>query len=423
MFYTIIRLLLGALFIFSGWVKAIDPAGLSYKIEEYSLSFEMPWLADFSMTLAVTLCAFELFIGLMMFFKLWQKVISTTTFIFISFFTIVTFITLIFPSVSINDCGCFGDVVILTNSQTFWKNVIFLLLAFLYVRHIFISSNKSNSKYYYDNHFMSGRKKRQLKCLRFFVYLYIFSFSLAIPIYSVIYLPPYTHLPYDIGESAFVTDQITTQESETKLVYENIATGEKQTFDIDDPTWQDDTKWKYVETQTTGDEIYLNKTDLVIFDNNKQEVTKELLDKPGYTFLVIAHNIKDLSYQELSSLESLLKLSKADKIELTVVTATPIETAEVVLNTHGWVSVDVYNCDLVQLKSLLRDKKGVVLFKDGIISGKWNFKGNILKNISYNDLQPLVDWERNVIIFFFVMVGLFMAIMLYLVIEYHRSRK
>lgn len=183
MFYTIIRLLLGALFIFSGWVKAIDPAGLSYKIEEYSLSFEMPWLADFSMTLAVTLCAFELFIGLMMFFKLWQKVISTTTFIFISFFTIITFITLIFPSVSIKDCGCFGDVVILTNSQTFWKNVIFLLLAFLYVRHIFISSNKSNSKYYYDNHFMSGRKKRQLKCLRFFVYLYIFSFSLAIPIY------------------------------------------------------------------------------------------------------------------------------------------------------------------------------------------------------------------------------------------------
>lgn len=423
MFYTILRLLLGALFIFSGWVKAIDPAGLSYKIEDYSHSLGMPWLEDFAMVLAVMLCAFELFVGLMMFFKLWQKAISSTIFLSLIFFTIVTLVPLIFPSITIEECGCFGDVVILTNDQTFWKNIVFLLLSFLYVRYIFITSSRNNNKYYYDNHFMSVRKKRQLKCLRFVVYLYILSFSVAIPLYSVIYLPPYTHLPYDIGRSVVSTDHAITIETETKLIYENIATGEKQTFEIDDPQWQDDTKWRYVETLTTGDETYQNKTSLVIYDKDKNDVTEKLLDKQGYTFLVIAHNIKDINYQELNSLESLLKLGKANKIELAVVTATSIETAEIVLNTHGWNSVDAYNCDLVQLKSLLRDKKGVVLFKDGIISGKWNFKGNILKNISYNDLQPLIDWEYNAIIFFFVIVGLFMAIMLYLVIEYHRSRR
>ncbi|MEG0499691.1 MAG: DoxX family protein [Rikenellaceae bacterium] len=424
MFYTVIRLLLGALFLFSGWVKAIDPAGLSYKIAEYGASFGMPWLDDVATPFATILCALELFLGLMMFFKLWQKVVSVATFLFMLFFTIITLLIMILPDVSVKECGCFGDAILLTNTQTFYKNIVILLFAFLYARHVFISSLNSNNKYYYDTGFMSRRKKCQLKFLRLVVYLYILGFSFAIPLYSIFYLPPYTYLPYDIGENIIQTGNNTSSdEVKTKLIYENIASGEKRTFDIDDTEWQDDTKWKYIDTETSGGSSNQTVGTLAIYNQEKENVTKELLGQQGYTFLVITHDINELNYHEINNLESLLKLRKGKKIELVVVTTTPIESAKMKLSTLGWGNVEVYNCDLVELKSLLRDKSGVVLIKDGIISGKWNFKGNILKNISYNDLQPLIDWERNTIIFFFIIVGLFMAVMLYLIIEYHRTRR
>lgn len=423
MIYTIIRLLLGLLFITSGWVKAVDPMGVSYKIAEYATTFNMEWIADIALPAAIFLCAMELFIGLMLFFKLWQKAISYFTLLFMLFFTLITLYLVVVPDLNVKDCGCFGEAFILSNTETFIKNIVFLLLTFLYARKNFISSKNSGNKFYYDTSFMSVRKKRQLKLLRFGVYLYIFSFSLIIPIYSAIYLPPYTYLPYDIGTNLRESRQILEEESVTKLIYENITTGEKRKFDVDDSEWQDDTKWKYVDTETTGGSATPLVSGLTLYDSEKKYVTEEVVGKDGYTFLLIAQNIKDVTYPEIKKLENLYRMKSAEKITLVVATTSPIENAATLLDRYGWNNIDIYNGDLVQLKSVLRDKKGILLLHDGVISGKWNFRGNILKNISYNDLSPLISWEKNTITIYFFVVGLFMAIMLYLVVVYHRTRR
>lgn len=423
MIYTVIRLLLGLLFITSGWVKAIDPVGVSYKIAEYGASFGMEWMTNIALPVAIFLCALELFIGLMLFFKLWQRAISYFTLLFMLFFTIITLYLVIVPDVDVKECGCFGEAFILTNTETFIKNIVFLLFSFFYARKNFIASKNSGNKYYYDTGFMSVRKKRQLKLLRFAVYFYIFSFSLIIPLYSAIYLPPYTYLPYDIGTDLRNLDHVQEDESVTKLIYENIATGEKRKFDVEESEWQDDTKWKYVNTETTGGTSTPVVSGLTLYDSEKKCATADIIEKDGYTFLVIAQNIKDVDYQDIKKLENLYKLNNAEKIHLAVITASPINSANIILNNYGWNNVDIYNGDLVELKSILREKKGVILFDNGVISGKWNFRGNILKNISFNDLPPLVSWEKNTIIIYFIVVGLFMAIMLYLVGVYHRTRR
>lgn len=424
MIYNIIRLILGLLFIISGWVKAIDPIGVSYKIMEYANSFSMPWLESISIPLAVALCALELFVGIMLFFKLWQRAIAYVSFIFLLYFTVVTLFLYLIPDISIKECGCFGDAFSLTNGQTFFKNIVFFTMSFIYTRKIFISHVNSSNRYYYDSTFMTSRKKKQLKSFRFTIYVFIFIFSLSIPLYSATFLPPFTYLPFNIGDSLREGDNSKTKESVvTKLLYENISTGEIKEFDIDDTEWQDDEIWRYVDTKTIGgsDKPVVDK--ISIFDENKDNVTDQLLDKKEYSFYVISQNIKDLNYNDINKLSNLYKLNKTGRINLVVLTASHIQEVKTVLSFYGWNDIEAYNVDLVELKSLLRNTKGLVLVDNSKISGKWNFRQSVFKSISYNDIQPLIEWEKNAIIVYYIVIGLIATIMLYLIYSYHTTRR
>lgn len=424
MIYAIIRIILGLLFVVSGWVKAIDPIGISYKISDYAAAFNIEWIGDISMPIAILLCGMELFIGLMLIFKLWEKVISYITFLFLSFFTLLTICLVVIPGLSVEDCGCFGDAITLTNAQTLAKNIVFVTLSFFYARRIYHVSIGKNTKYYYSTAFMSGRKKRQLKFSRFVVYLYIFLFSITVPLYSAFNLPPYTYLPFDTGANLRdINKGVDDEETKTELVYENILTKEKKTFNVDDTEWHDESKWRYVETITSGGGNESGKMNLTIYDADNNNATDEIIQKKSYTFMVIAQNIKELSYSEMMSLNSLHDMYKGGKINLIVATSSSPEVSNVVLDSYGWQTVNTYNIDIVELKSLIRSHKGVILIDDGIISGKWNLPDKIFKNIDYNDIKPLISWERNAIYVYLSFIGLFFALMLYLVILYHTIRR
>ena len=147
---TILRAIFGAVFIYSGFVKAVDPWGSAYKIEDYLSAFSMSGLADFipwlPIVASILLCCMEFMIGVLIFFGFYRKPIKIVAAVVIGFFTVLTLVDAITNRV--DDCGCFGDAIKLTNWETFWKNVVLdVILAFIFLceRKITFAKSKVNS--------------------------------------------------------------------------------------------------------------------------------------------------------------------------------------------------------------------------------------------------------------------------------------
>jgi len=137
MFKHIARIVLGLTFIFSGFVKGIDPWGSTYKFTDYFNAFHMPWMVNLAFALGILLAAAEFAIGVALLFNFFIRITSWFTLAFMSFFTVLTLILALTNPVT--DCGCFGDAIHLTNWQTFGKNIVLsglLILLFTGRNHI-----------------------------------------------------------------------------------------------------------------------------------------------------------------------------------------------------------------------------------------------------------------------------------------------
>ncbi|MCK7529612.1 MAG: DoxX family protein [Marinilabiliales bacterium] len=127
------RILTGLLFVFSGFVKGIDPMGTAFKLSDYFTAFNMGFLDALALPLSITLCLVEFIAGMMLLSGSMVRLASWMVALFMALFTPLTLILAIYNPVS--DCGCFGDAILLTNWQTFFKNVaITLLVVFVFIR-------------------------------------------------------------------------------------------------------------------------------------------------------------------------------------------------------------------------------------------------------------------------------------------------
>jgi uncharacterized membrane protein YphA (DoxX/SURF4 family) len=123
--FLISRIFIGLVFLFSGFVKAIDPFGSAIKFSEYFEAFHIDFLAFAALPLAILLSATELMIGLNLLAGLRMRFTAWLLLVFMSYFTLLTLVLAFTNPVS--DCGCFGDALKLTNWQTFGKNIILFL--------------------------------------------------------------------------------------------------------------------------------------------------------------------------------------------------------------------------------------------------------------------------------------------------------
>jgi uncharacterized membrane protein YphA (DoxX/SURF4 family) len=123
------RIIVGIVFIYSGFVKGIDPLGSDYKFTDYFNAFGMGWMNATTLFFSFALSLVEFLIGIALLFNLWVSRMTWGSLLFMAFFTPLTLVLALTNPVS--DCGCFGDAMILTNWQTFWKNIILLLLAIM----------------------------------------------------------------------------------------------------------------------------------------------------------------------------------------------------------------------------------------------------------------------------------------------------
>ncbi len=230
---NIFRVLLGIVFVFSGFVKLVDPMGVQFKFVDYFLAMGLEFLEPAALTFGIILSVAELMLGISLLFNLKPRLGAWGVMLFMAVFLPLTlWIAIANP---VHDCGCFGDAIILSNWATFWKNVVLMVMTVL----VFLYRNKF--KPYLPNGFQT-------------FLLFIFAAGTVwISVYSLKHLPVIDFRPYAIGKNIQAGMEIPESEKsnvpvyETVIVYENKETGELKEFDVDNIP--DESQWEWNETK------------------------------------------------------------------------------------------------------------------------------------------------------------------------------
>ncbi|MEJ5964338.1 BT_3928 family protein [Pedobacter immunditicola] len=358
------RLFVGILFIFSGLIKANDPLGFGYKLQEYFEVFHMPFLSGIATGIAIFLCVLEIVLGILLLLGLWSRKVITGLLAIIIFFTFLTFVSAAFKVVT--SCGCFGDAIPLTPWQSFGKDIILLIL----IVYLFI---------YRDRVLPLIRKERSQ--ITILVVVLIASVGFSLVTYSR--GPFVDFLPYKVG--ANLPELMKTPEGavldEFLIMYhlENQATGEKK--DMSDKEYLKTEIWKDTSWVITGDPVkkLIKKgfepkiKDLSISDASGTDYTKELIENPYYNLIIVAYDLGATNEKAMAKLNDMaLEAEKDFNIRTVLLTSNSAQDAAA-FSKRMKLFTEIFYADAVPLKSMVRANPGVLLLKDGVVINKWHY--------------------------------------------------
>lgn len=334
--YRLSRYLLAALFLVSGFTKGVNPFGLSIQFKEYFSAMGLPALAPLSEFCAIALPLVEIMIGWMLLFGLYERFTRWVVGVMMAFFTVLTlWIALENP---VSDCGCFGDVIKISNWDTFYKNIFFSLLAILFFIH------KPNNR---------GR-------IMYLMALFVVSVSL--PIYCYFNLPLIDTTLYAVGNKIEVqSDPQANHQSKTTLIYKEIETGQIHEFELTDTTWQDAARWEFVQTreQSPQPEMAFTTAHVAMLDKNGIDHAGEVLSKDGDLYLVAVPDPNILTNKQIAKIEQLTNLKSQVVLLTSVQGSLPSGIRE-----H-------YTVDRSTLHTIIQNRwGGIVLLNNGLVISK-----------------------------------------------------
>ena len=352
------RILLGCVFVFSGFVKALDPYGFFYKQEEYLHNFGLDFLIPAAFVGAVLLAAVEFLLGICLLLGANIRSTSIFTILFMAFMTPLTLYIALFNPVS--DCGCFGDALIISNWATFWKNVVFSFLAVL----IFLWRRYSPNLYSHRTEWL--------------IALYCGFFSIALSWYCYQNLPIIDFLPYkkgtDIVKSMEIPEGAPRAKYKTTLLY--AKDGVTKEFTMEDYP-KDDASWTFVDSKheivEKGYEPPIH--DFTISNNEIGEITDDVIHDPGYTFLLISSKIEQASTNKRKEINAVYDFASKNGHKFYCLTSSGLESKELkeyIIETEA--KYPFMNTDETTLKTMIRSNPGLMLIKKGIVINKWSNK-------------------------------------------------
>lgn len=337
------RLVVGATFAFSGFVKSIDPAGTSLKIREYLEAFDLDFALPIAFFIAVCLGVYELILGVNLLFGSYRRVTSVLLFLTMLVMTPLTlYLALANP---ISDCGCFGEALYLTHWQSFAKNVVLLLLSIV----LLLGNRRIRSIYH-----------KEIQPLTLYFVLF---YAVGISMYAYYYQPILDFRPYKEGtdiKAALSLDVFDTP----RYLYRN---GDRlEEFSADDlPT---DTAWHFVERVESAAPSTSTVSNFVIYDG-EDDITEWILSDPGYTFLILSPSLAVAESSAIDKIDELYDYVREYHYNLYCLTAsTPEEIAEWQDNTGA--DYPFYSMDASTLRTIMRGNPGIVLLHDGVIVKK-----------------------------------------------------
>ena len=352
---NVCRFVLAATFIFSGYVKAIDPLGTLYKLKDYAAAMSLNGLLPDWMLVgvAIALGALEFALGVFMLFAVRRHVVSRIT---LAFMTAMTVLTLwIFVADPVKDCGCFGDALKLTNGETLLKNIVLIACAALVAwRPADMARFISRSNQW---------------IVRYYTVAYIVITS----VYCLYTLPIFDFRPYHVGMNIKQGMEIPegAEQPEFESTFLLRKNGETREFTLDN---YPDSTWEYVDTRTVqtkkGYEPPIHDFALTSCDTG-EDITEQVLTKKGYTFLLVSPRLAVADDSNFGDIDQIYEYAEENGADFYCVTASANDEIERWRDLTG-AEYQFCNADETTLKTMIRSNPGLMLLKDGTIIGKWS---------------------------------------------------
>ena len=310
---NVCRLVLAVAFILSGFVKAVDPLGTQYKIHDYLVAWGLADVVPDFLTLSVSVVqsSAEFFLGICLLFAIRRRLVSLISMILMVVMTLLTLWLAIANPIS--DCGCFGDALVLTNWQTFWKNVVLLTAAVVVWR------------YPLDMGRIISRSNQWIvmNYSAFFILVIIAGRSL----YT---LPQFDFRPYHIGT--------------------NLREGWQRMMDGEDSPYA---------------EFFIEDID------EGEDITEQVLQDKGYTFLLVSPHLEQADDSQLDGLNRIYEYSQDHGYPFYCLTAS---SQRGITRWQDITGAEYPFCqtDETTLKTVIRSNPGLLLLKDGVIIRKWS---------------------------------------------------
>ena len=369
---SISRTLLGLVFIFSGAVKAIDPLGTVYKIEDYLKAFggfftELLPLAEVA---AWGLIILELLLGVCMLLNIRTQ---WTSWLALLFYLVMTPLTLYIALTNpVSDCGCFGDAIVLTNWQTFWKNVVLITLAILLV------ALRKHTRQLWSN------------WMEVVLAMLTIIAAIAFMTWTRLHLPIKDFRPYKIGNHLPTLmeypEDAEPDQYDISFVYEKD--GVEQTFTLENYPKGDST-WTFVRQDSRlikkGYEPPIH--DLEILNADYEDLTWDILESEEPITLVVMYDLAKADKKQIAKVEALASnLSPFASSSDTLPLEGDLEGAFYILTGSGTddiinfcleypaLSDYICTCDPVTLKTIVRANPGAIVLQNGIVIDKYNLR-------------------------------------------------
>jgi len=394
------RILLGLVFIFSGFVKGIDPMGGAIKFSEYFEVFHLSWLEPASLVLSITLSTAEFLIGVALLIGLRMRVTAWAALLFMSFFTLLTLYSAIKNPVK--DCGCFGDALVITNWQTFYKNIVLIIIA------IFIFYSKEKFIPY---------------CKPLMEWMWVIFFA-ALGVRIFVYC--YQHLPImdfradSIG--TYIPSKMVTPPGapvdEYKIIYYYEKNGVVKEFPVINNQFNppEDSTWKYKDRKDKlVKEGYKPPIhDFSINTENGEDITNKVIADTCYSFIFIAQDARKVKPTLWKKIQDYYHFSVDQGYKFYILTSSPRSTTGRIKDENHLI-FDFHYADETTLKTMIRSNPGLMLLKNGTVLAMWHyndfpqtsyFKGNILSNVM-TDFNKSMEWKR----IFMLSLGFLLIIM------------
>ena len=352
---NICRFILAVTFIFSGYVKAIDPLGTLYKLKDYAAAMALnDILPDWALVIvAIALGALEFSLGVFMLFAVRRHMVTKLTLALMSVMTALT--VWIYIADPVKDCGCFGDALKLTNGETLLKNIVLIACATLVAwRPVDMARFISRTN-------------------QWIVRYYTITYIVVTSVYCLYTLPIFDFRPYRVGTNIKQGMEIPegAEQPEFESTFILRKNGVTREFTLDN---YPDSTWEYVDTKTVqtkkGYEPPIH--DFAITTNDTgEDITEQVLTKKGYTFLLVSPRLAVADDSNFGDIDQIYEYAEENGVDFLCLTASTNEDIERWRELTG-AEYTFCNADETTLKTMIRSNPGLILLKDGTIIGKWS---------------------------------------------------
>ena len=351
---NIARLVLGVTFVLSGAVKAVDPHGTEYKLHDYLDALGIAgFFPDFLLVAAaIVLSTLEIMMGAMLLLAIWRRMVTKLAAAFMAVMTAIT--VWIFIANPVQDCGCFGDAIVLTNGETLLKNIILLICALLVARWP-MDINRLFSK---TNQWMLSQL--------------VLAGSIGVSLWCLFDLPIFDFRPYHVGADIRKGMEIPAdaEKPQFETTFIMKKDGVTKEFTLDN---YPDSTWTFVDSKTvTISDGYVPPIhDFSIVTTDGDDITDEVLSDKGYTFLLVSPYLENADDGDFGIIDQIYEYAQDHNLKFYCLTASTEKGISHWQDITG-AEYPFCNTDGTTLKTVIRSNPGLVLLHNGIVVAKWS---------------------------------------------------